>query len=45
MPEPSSWAKKAWAKAVSKGIMDGSNPKGNCTREMLATVLDRLGLL
>ena len=45
MPEPSSWAKQAWAKAVSKGIMDGSNPKGNCTREMLATVLDRLGLL
>ena len=45
MPEPSSWAKQAWEKAVSKGILDGSNPKGNCTREMLATVLDRLGLL
>lgn len=45
MPSPSSWAKQAWEKAVSKGILDGSSPQGNCTREMLATVLDRLGLL
>lgn len=45
MPEPSPWAKSAWDKAVAKGILDGSNPQGNCTREMLATVLDRLGLL
>ena len=45
MQEPSPWAKQAWGKAVSKGILDGSSPQGNCTREMLATVLDRLGLL
>ena len=44
-PEPSAWAKEAWEKAVQKGILDGSAPQGNCTREMLATVLDRLGLL
>lgn len=44
-PEPSTWAKEAWEKAVQKGILDGSNPQGNCTREMLATVLDRLGLI
>ena len=45
MPVPSSWAKQAWEKAVEKGILDGSDPQGNCTREMLATVLARLGLL
>lgn len=44
-PEPAAWAEKAWEKAVQKGILDGSAPQGNCTREMLATVLDRLGLL
>ena len=41
----SAWAREAWEKAVQKGILDGSAPQGNCTREMLATVLDRLGLL
>ena len=41
----SAWAQEAWEKAVQKGILDGSAPQGNCTREMLATVLDRLGLL
>ena len=41
----SDWAAAAWEKAVQKGILDGSAPQGNCTREMLATVLDRLGLL
>lgn len=44
-PEPAAWAKEAWEKAVQKGILDGSAPQGNCTREMLATVLDRLGLI
>lgn len=44
-PSPSAWAQEAWEKAVQKGILDGSAPQGNCTREMLATVLDRLGLL
>lgn len=41
----SAWAREAWEKAAQKGILDGSAPQGNCTREMLATVLDRLGLL
>ena len=41
----SDWAKFAWAKAHSKGIMDGSRPKSPVTREQLAAVLDRLGLL
>ena len=44
-PSPSAWAQEAWEKAVQKGILDGSAPQGNCTREMLATVLDRLGLI
>jgi hypothetical protein len=41
----SPWASKAWNKATLKGIMDGTEPQGNVTREMLAVVLDRLGLL
>ena len=41
----SSWAQEAWAKAYNNGIMDGTNPQGNVTREMLAVVLDALGLL
>lgn len=43
--EASKWASEAWQKAVSKGIMDGTNPQGNVTREMLAVVLSNLGLL
>lgn len=41
----SDWAKDSWDKAVAKGAFDGTNPKGTVTREMLAVVLDRLGLL
>lgn len=41
----SDWAIESWNKAVDKGILDGTSPKGNVTREMLAVVLDRLGLL
>lgn len=40
-----SWAKEAWIKAVDKGILDGSRPEDNLTRQELAIVLDRLGLL
>ena len=43
--EPSSWAKEAWEKATEKKIFDGTNPKGNITREQVAVVLDRLGLI
>ena len=41
----SDWAAKAWQKAVSKGLMDNTDPQGNVTREALTVVLDRLGLL
>lgn len=44
-PAPSTWAAKAWYKAVEAGILDGTAPTGPMTREMLAVVLDRLGLL
>ncbi len=43
--EVSSWAQKSWEKAVAKKAVDGTNPKGAVTREMLAVVLDNLGLL
>lgn len=42
---PSPWHKDAWEKACSKGIFDGTSPQGAATREMVATVLDRLELL
>lgn len=42
---PGAWSKEAFEKATAKGILDGSAPQGNVTREMLAVVLDRLGLL
>ena len=42
---PSSWAASSWAKAVSLGVVDGTSPQGNVTREQLAVILDRLGLL
>lgn len=41
---PGTWAKSSWDKAVAKGILDGTNPQGAVAREMLAVVLDRLGL-
>lgn len=40
-----SWAKSAWEKAKKKGVMDGTAPKGSVTREQIAAILDRLGLL
>lgn len=39
------WAKDAWEKAVSKGIVDDTMPRGLVTREMLMVILDRLKLL
>ena len=41
----SQWAAASFQKATDKGILDGTNPQGNVTREMLAVILDRLGLL
>lgn len=43
--KPSTWAADAFNKATEKGILDGTNPQGIVTREMLAVVLDRLKLL
>lgn len=44
-PQPSEWAKDSWDKAVRIGVLDGTDPQGVITREMLAVVLDRRGLL
>lgn len=43
--QPSSWAKEAWEEATAKGILDGTNPKNTLTREQIALILQRLGLL
>ncbi|MCQ5130874.1 glycoside hydrolase family 25 protein [Butyricicoccus faecihominis] len=42
---PSRYAVEAWADAKKQGIMDGTAPRSCATREQLAVVLDRLGLL
>lgn len=42
---PDSWAAEAWQKAVDGGVLDGTRPHGNLTRQELAVVLARLGLL
>ncbi len=39
----SDWAKEGFEAATKSGTMDGSAPKSFVTREMLATVLHRLG--
>lgn len=41
----SEWAKASWEKAIKNKIVDGTNPKDNVTREQLAVILDRCGLL
>lgn len=41
----SDWAKEAWTKAVALNVFDGSEPGGAMTREMLAVILEKLGLL
>ena len=41
----SSWATDAWNAAVSAGVLDGTMPHGNLTREQFAVVLGRLGLV
>ena len=42
---PSTWAKDAWDKATELKIMDGTRPHDALTREELAVVLERVGLL
>ena len=39
------WAADAWQKAADKGILDGTRPLDPITRQELAVVLARLGLL
>ena len=41
----SSWAAEAWEKAKKAGVLDGTMPHGNLTREQFAVVLGRLGLV
>lgn len=42
---PDAWAADAWAAAQKKGVLDGTRPRDNVTRQELAVVLNRLGLL
>lgn len=39
--QPSNWAKEAWNWGKKEGITDGTDPKGNVTREQLVTMLYR----
>lgn len=39
------WANRAWNKAYSAGVMDGTRPRDGVTRQELAVVLDALNLL
>ena len=43
--KPADWAAEAWSKAQSKGVLDGTRPAEGITRQELAVVLDRLGLI
>ena len=38
---PSEWAKEDWEWGKEKGITDGSNPGGNCTREQVIAMIRR----
>ena len=42
---PASWAKEAWEKASAAQVVDGSRPTEPVTRQELAVILDRLGLV
>ncbi|MBR3867435.1 MAG: N-acetylmuramoyl-L-alanine amidase [Butyricicoccus sp.] len=42
---PAGWAKAAWEKAAAAGIVDGTRPAEPVTRQELAVILDRLGLI
>ena len=51
MDTPAIWAKEAWEKASKtigtdgKPIMDGTRPTDSITRQEMAVMLNRLGLL
>lgn len=40
--QPSDWAKEAWEWAKQQGLLDGTRPKDNLTRQEFAVVLKRL---
>jgi cell wall hydrolase/autolysin len=40
--EPSTWAKETWEKATELGLIDGTRPKDNITRQEVAAVAVRL---
>jgi hypothetical protein len=42
---PDSWASDAWERATKAGVLDGTRPKDTLTRQELAVVLAKLGLL
>jgi N-acetylmuramoyl-L-alanine amidase len=42
---PADWAKDAWAAAKSCAVMDGTRPLDGVTRQELAVILHRLGLV
>lgn len=42
---PAGWAKTAWEKASVAKVMDGTRPTEPVTRQELAVILDRLGLV
>ena len=43
--KPHPYAVEAWQAATDAGIMDGTKPQSPLTREQLAVILQRLGLL
>lgn len=43
--KPSEWAKSSWEKATKAKVVDGTRPQEPVTREQLAVILDRLGLI
>ncbi len=43
--KPADWAEIAWIKAQAKGVMDGTRPTDTITRQEVAVILERLGLL
>ena len=42
---PADWAKEAWDKAMADGVLDGTRPWDTITRQEVAVILDRCGLL
>ena len=42
---PDVWAAEAWEKARDNGVLDGTRPRDNMTRQELSVVLDRLNLI